>query len=145
MQWIFNNKIFKEENIPEGSLGFTYKITITDKASPHLGKFYIGKKAFKHKSTKRISKRVIKETGTRKRKEVTQKDSGWKTYTGSSKVFNEMLKECKSFKKEILSFYPTKSSLSLGEIQAIICEGDWLSEKCMNGWVSCKIYKNQLK
>lgn len=142
MDWIYKGKKFLEA--PKEIYGFTYKITITDPKSEWCNHYYIGKKAFYHLKKTKIGKRTIKQTGTRKRVEIKQSNSNWKTYIGSSKELKEVLKGCSKYKKEILDFYPNKASLSLGEAKAILCENAIKDPKCFNKWYSCKIFKNQL-
>lgn len=149
MNWIYKGKEIIEQDIPKNAYGFTYILTLQCKGE-NYGKFYIGKKALTHRKKKRISKKVIKSTKTRKRIDNQIVKSDWEIYTGSSREFNELLKKVEYnkypsiLKKEILDFYPDKFSLSLGEVKAIVCEDRWLNEKCLNKWISCRIYKNKL-
>ena len=80
--------------IPEGAVGFIYRITLR-------GKWYIGKK------------RVV--TVTKKRQRV--KNNAWKTYTGSSKQLNSDIARFKSKPKfEILQWCSCLSELNYVEI-----------------------------
>lgn len=83
------------EELPEGAVGFIYRITLR-------GKWYIGKK------------RVVRVT--KKRQRLVSND--WKTYTGSSKALNADLARLKSKPKfEILQWCSCLSELNYAEIK----------------------------
>lgn len=84
--------------------GFVYRII-----NMSTGKSYIGKKNFWSRTTKSVK--------GKKRKQVTLKESDWKTYTSSSKEVNhDILTLSKSmFQFHILSLHKTKQELDFAE------------------------------
>lgn len=121
----------------EDYFGFIYLIRnkINDK-------IYVGKKQFSFLKKKRIAK--TKRTG-RKRIEIKSVDSGWKNYWGSSKSLLEDIEIYgrENFEREILFFAKNKTELSYYEIVFQI-DKQVLFVPSYNGWISCKIYKNNL-
>ena len=134
--WLWQEKCL--ETIPEGMFGFIY--LITNKLD---GRIYVGKKQFTHKKRTVLSKKA--RVGTRKRINVSQIDSGWKNYWGSSKSLLEDIKQLgqHNFSKEVLMFCTNKSQLSYYEVVNQIGY-KVLERPSYNGWISCKIYKNKL-
>lgn len=97
--WLYQNKVLQEA--PENAFGFIYKIT-----NSLNGKMYIGRKYFE-------KKRRVKRKGQSRRK-VIRKSSDWQSYTGSSKVLNEVIQKSgkSNFKFEILCFGYTKGQVN---------------------------------
>ena len=118
--------------------GFIY--LITNKLD---GRIYVGKKQFTHKKRTVLSKKA--RVGTRKRINVSQIDSGWKNYWGSSKSLLEDVKLLgqHNFKREILMFCTNKSQLSYYEVVNQI-KYKVLEIPSYNGWIKATIYKNRL-
>lgn len=134
--WLYQNKILNEA--PESAFGFVYQITdLTN------NKKYIGRKYFEQK-------RRVKKKGQKRRK-VVRKDSGWRTYTGSSKVLNEAINKTgiSKFKFEILAFGYTKGQVNYLEeniqhrLQVII--DDTYYNDCIGSrkWLSVKFNDKQ--
>lgn len=136
--WIHNNKCLEEP--PEGYFGFIYLITNTLD-----GKIYVGKKQFTHRKTTRVSKRVKKATGTRKRKNVTNVDSGWKDYYGSCMELKAALSviDKKHFKREVLMFCKSKAELTYYEMQYQV-DMKVMFVPSYNGWIGGKVFKSTL-
>lgn len=97
--WKYKGKLLKE--FPDDSFGFVY--IITNKKS---GMQYVGRKYFQ-------AIRRTKVVG-RKRRKVIKKDSGWKTYTGSSKRLNLDIEKLgkENFKFEILILGETRGQVN---------------------------------
>ena len=94
MNWLYKNKKFTD---PADYYGFIYLIT------DDTGKWYIGKKAFSHRKKTKLSKKA--RVGTRKRINISYKDSGWQDYCGSCKPLLEYIENrgnLLGFKKIIL-------------------------------------------
>lgn len=107
------------------------------------GKFYIGKKAYKHKIRKKLSKK--KRKGTRKRIETVYKDSGWQDYYGSSEELKkdiELLGK-ENFKVTHLKECPDKQSLSYWE-QHYMFTYNVLFENTYNGNIAGKFYRGKI-
>lgn len=114
------------EDFPEGTYGFIYEVTHTPS-----GKKYIGKKVLYFNRTKKLTKKeteLLREERKAKgiggrvptKKKVT-KESDWKTYYGSNKEIQGMIKEGKSseFTREILFFVPSKKLLTYYETKLL--------------------------
>lgn len=145
--WIFKGKDC--ETSPEGAYGFVYLITYIGEELDGIkpGTIYVGKKSFTHKSKKVLSKKA-KLLPENKGKRIARgtKDSGWKDYFGSSldlKAFVEKVGKEK-FTREILEFTKNKTQSSYLEVVKQI-EFKVLEVESFNKWISCKIYRSQLK
>lgn len=118
--WFYQNKeVVSIEDIPEGIIGFIYKIT-------HIpsGKAYIGKKVLQHSLKKKLTKKELAEQTGPGRKPTTKrvvKESDWKTYYGSSKPFLAFVKENskEDFKREILRYVKSKKLLTYYETKEL--------------------------
>jgi len=111
--WIYKtDKIYDISQFPEGTYGFIYIVT----HAPTL-KSYIGKKALHHNMKKKLTKKELAEQtgpGRKPTTKVTQKESDWKTYYGSSKPILELIKQGKQdeFQRKILALSPNKKILT---------------------------------
>ena len=134
--WLYKEECF-EKNLEEI---FGYIYLITNKLD---GKIYVGKKQFTHRKKTALSKKA--RVGTRKRINITQVDSGWQSYWGSSKpLLNDIqLLGKENFTREILMFCSNKSQLSYYEVVNQI-KYKVLECPSYNGWISCKVMKNNL-
>ena len=117
--------------IPEDTFGFIYEITnLTN------DKKYIGKKQM----VRKIRRKPLKG---KKRKRIDYIESDWKTYTGSSDVLNEDIKNLgmNNFKFKILKFCNSKFELSYFEAKEQFERDVLLSEDYYNGIINCRIGK----
>jgi len=134
MDWI-NEKILGDDDY-----GFVYIIT-----NKITNKIYIGKKALYHTRKTKISKREKTKTKTRKTFKYIIKDSGWKSYWGSSE---ELLKDYKKnpnhFKKEIIDTAINKKQLSYLEAKYQF-QYNVLEENTYNKNILGKYYKKDTK
>src|SRR5688572_16447177 len=106
--WTYKNKKFTD---PQDYYGFIYIIT------DDTGKWYIGKKAFSHRKKTKLSKKA--RIGTRKRINISYKDSGWIDYWGSCRPLLEYIElrgGTQGFKRVILKLCKDRSSWSYWEI-----------------------------
>lgn len=130
--WYYNNEPF--ETAPEEFQGFVYKITELD-----TGKMYIGKKFF-------WAPKTLPVTKTRKRRVKTKVESDWKTYFGSNKEVQELVKNNgeESYKREILHLCKTKGDCSYWEIYEQMVNHVLLSEDYYNEFVGAKIHSKHI-
>jgi len=124
---------------PSGYYGFIYCI-FDDK-----GKVYYGRKSFEHSKKVKLSKKRRKET--RKRVEVTKKDSGWLSYWGSCKPLLEYIEDrggTEGFKRVIIKLCKDKISLNFWEISIQIQNNVLFRGDCWNNSVGGKYFKNKI-
>lgn len=143
MHWKYKGKNIKTiEDIPEGALGFIYKITNKSKK----GKYYIGRKtAVSLRKLKLTKKDKLLPENKRKKFKYVPKESDWKKYWGSSKYLLEDIEAGDKCTREILRFCFSKAELSYYELEAIVCSGALLdTEGNYNFWVSAKVYSAHL-
>ena len=117
--------------IPEDTFGFIYEITnLTNNRK------YIGKKQM----VRKIRRKPLKG---KKRKRIDYIESDWKTYTGSSDVLNEDIKNLgmNNFKFNILKFCNSKFELSYFEAKIQFEKDVLLNENYYNGIINCRIGK----
>lgn len=132
--WTYNGTAFTIEDIPEGAIGFCYRITNTV-----TGLKYIGQKRF----FKPLVRPPLKGQ-TKKRKSVVQSD--WQTYVGSSAVVQEQVKQLglDKFKREILAICYTKGMLSYTEAKLQFDLGVLFDESYLNGIIQTRINKSHV-
>lgn len=113
--------------------GFIYEITNNALLEP---KKYIGKKQC-------ISKIRRKPLKGKKRARLDQKESDWKTYTGSSKELNEDIEKYgkDSFTFIILEWCSSKFELGYKEIKLQLLHDVLLKECYYNGIINCRLGK----
>ena len=118
--WLYQNKeVSSVEEMPQGTIGFIYKIT-------HLptGRAYIGRKILQHSLKKKLTKKELAEQTGPGRKPTTKrivKESDWKTYFGSSKPFLALVKDNpkEDFRREILRYVSSKKLLTYYETKEL--------------------------
>lgn len=135
--WMYKKKCL--ERSPEGYYGFIY--CITDDA----GKKYWGKKAFSHKRKRRLSKKA--RQGRLTRIEVSQVDSKWLNYWGSSKPFLDYIKSrgsTEGFAREIVKLCKDKQSLSYWEMATLVDNEVLFRDDTWNGCIGGKYYKTKI-
>jgi len=129
--WLYQGKEFIE--VPEGIVGFVYKITNTLN-----GREYIGKKLLTFSKTKQVK-------GKKKRVKV---ESDWKIYWGSNKILqgDVISQGVENFTREILYLCETKGICNYHEARLQFL---WrvleYPDKYYNEWVFCKIHRKHLK
>lgn len=117
----------------ENAFGFIYEITNNALIEP---KKYIGKKQC-------ISKIKRKPLKGKKRNRLDQKESDWKTYTGSCRELNEDIQKYgkENFTFKILEWCNSKFELGYKEIKLQLQEDVLLRESFYNGIVNCRLSK----
>lgn len=119
--WTYKGKT--DFKVPENAIGFTYRIDVSDN-------YYYGKKNL---------------TSTRgKGKKAVVSESNWRSYNSSSVELKSLIKAGKKYKKEILKFCYSKAELSYEECKCIICNAALEDSKCLNKWVTLKVWQHQL-
>lgn len=142
MIWTYDGEPIHEiSQMPEGTIGFVYKITNLE-----TGKFYIGRKVILTNRKTKIGKREKEKTKTRKTFKIVTKESNWKTYTGSCKQLNEDIKRLgeKAFHKLILEYCCSKKYMNYTEISYQI-KADVLKIDSYNGNILGKYYRKDME
>lgn len=131
--WTHNGEII-DENIPEGSISFVYRITNLSN-----DKKYIGKKILNFRRTKKIK--------GKKRKIRTYKDSDWRNYYGSSTDLNEDRTALgnNAFKREILRFCKSKGEASYWEAKYIFETDAVVNDMYYNQSIMVRVHRNHIK
>ena len=115
----------------DNAFGFIYEIT-----NNLTNRKYIGKKQMR-------TLRKLKPLKGKKKTRRVEKETDWKTYTGSSNELNEDIKTLgkNNFTFEILAFCNSKSHLSYEEIKMQIQKDVLLKEEYYNGIINCRLGK----
>ena len=115
----------------ENAFGFIYEITNNAVSVP---KKYIGKK----QCVSRVKRKPLKG---KKRNRIDQKESDWKTYTGSSKELNEDIVKYgkENFSFTILEWCNSKFELGYKEIKLQLLNDVILNESYYNGIINCRL------
>lgn len=123
---LVNGLEYKEE-----AFGFVYEIINNALTEP---KRYIGKK----QCVSRIKRKPLKG---KTRNRIDQKQSDWKTYTGSSKELNEDIAKYgkENFSFIILEWCNSKFELGYKEIKLQLLNDVLLKECYYNGIVNCRL------
>jgi len=122
--WLYKNKeVTSIEELPQNAFGFIYITT-------HIpsGVSYIGKKSLYHNVKRKLTKKELAEQTGRGRKattQVVQKESDWKTYFGSAKPIQALIKEGKQdeFTREIIQVVDNKKLLTYYECKYLFTMG----------------------
>lgn len=112
--WTYKGReVNSVEDMPDGTVGFVYRVT-----HQPSGKHYIGKKVL-------YFNRTLPPLKGKKRRRRVVKESDWKTYYGSNTTIKQMIKEEKSdeFTREILVFVNRKKMLTYYETKFLFTEG----------------------
>jgi hypothetical protein len=113
MSWTYNgNYITELSDMPEGTIGFIYKIT-----NGETNEYYIGKKNVLSVTKRKFGKREIALLTDKRIKhwELVTKESDWKNYRSSNSIVKTW--EGDRIKLEILRFCKSKKSLTYYELQ----------------------------
>jgi hypothetical protein len=152
MKWLYENSEIELDDIPNGVVGFVYKIT-------HIpsGKYYIGKKSIESNRTVKIGKRELeklkeerktnKVRGSLPKKKIVKKISDWETYFSSNEWIREQVSNGNTheFKREILQFCKSKKGLSYYEVEWMFKYDVLRDEKSLNGNISGKFFRKDLE
>jgi hypothetical protein len=127
--WFYNNEVFTD---PGDHYGYVYLIE-----NLATGRKYIGKKLFIFTKTK-----VVKG----KRKKI-KSPSDWQTYWSSSDELKADVAELgeQNFRRIILHLCKNKGTCNYLEAREQFERRVLETDEYYNGWISCKIGKNQVK
>lgn len=146
MGWTYNGRPITEiKDMPEGTIGFIYKIT-----NHQTGEYYIGKKSL-------YSKRTLPPLKGYKRKRKVVKESKWLEYRSSNTQVrlwfheNDAAKELDDKKKindslelKILRFCKTPKSLTYYEVEELFHHRVLSDELSLNDNILGKFFRKDL-
>ncbi len=138
--WIYEGECLKQQI--EGVYGYVYLIV------DDTGRKYIGKKAFQHRTKKKIPKRTRLKQKTRARIRISYEDSKWLQYWSSCKPLLEYIKQkgnTLGFKRTILKLCPDRASLAYWETVYLIKHEVLFDNNYWNGNVAGKFFKGKIK
>jgi len=113
MAWTYNGSVITElTDMPEGTIGFIYKITNVE-----TGEYYVGKKNVLSVRKRKFGKKEIAALTDKRVKhwEMVTKESDWKLYRSSNDTVKNWPND--NSKLEILRFCSSKKSLTYYELQ----------------------------
>lgn len=129
--WLYNNKEITESDIPDGAVGFIYKIV-----NLNTGKFYIGRKLLTKASYRQVNGKKYK----------CRKESDWQTYNSSCAELQQdiILIGEKKIEKTIICFCQNKSILNYME-EKLQFEYRVLEDlNCYNSNIRSKYFKKTI-
>lgn len=117
------------ECVPDGALGFVYRVTHTE-----TGRYYIGKcQAMTHAKLKPLKGK------TRARRKW--RETAWKKYTTSSRELNELIEAdgIHEFEWRVLSWHKSKSGLGYEELRHQMAADVLRDPQSLNGIVNVRL------
>jgi hypothetical protein len=132
MGWYFNEKLINNiEDIPEGCIGFIYKIT-----NIKTGQYYIGKKSI-------YSQKTLPPLKGKKRKRKVISEMKWQEYQSSNELVQTWPIE--DIEKIILRFCFTKKGLTYFELKEQFIHGVLEDDTSVNFNLLGKFYKRDIR
>lgn len=126
MSWLYKDQVIENiSQIPEGVIGFVYRITNTE-----TEQWYIGKKFLY------TTRRLPPLKGFKRKRKVT-KESDWLSYRSSS----EIVKNWQSISKRILVYAYSKKDLTYLETKYLFKEEALEDHNCMNSNILGKFFR----
>lgn len=141
MGWTYKgNYITELTDMPEGTIGFIYKIT-----NGETGEYYIGKKNVLSTRKRKFGKKEIALITDKRKKhwEMIVKESDWKTYQSSNAVVKKW--DGDRIKLEILRFCKSKKSLTYYELQEQFSHDVLSDPHALNDNVLGKFFRKDLE
>lgn len=137
MSWIYQNKEFTEDMIPENAIGFIYNMTaIIDGKSIS----YIGKKNFWAYPKTNLAKKDM-PTDKRLKTYVRKKRNAYKNYYSSNEVLKKAHKDNVKIKRDILMICYSATELTYQEVKHQFKYEVLEKEEFLNGNILGKFFK----
>lgn len=135
------------EQMPEGAMGFIYKITCIED-----GRWYIGKKSLYSNRNVKLGKKELalleaqKKPGKKPSKKKVTKESDWKKYYGSEATLKDLVKTMgeSCFKREIIEYAFKPKQLTYLEIKHQVISDCLTDDKSFNSNILGKFFKKDL-
>lgn len=141
MSWLYEGKVFTEDMIPEGAIGFIYEMEaiIDGKAV-----CYIGKKNFFSTRKKKFGKKALAAmTDKRSKKYTLVTKPDYENYYSSNDVLKKAHKEGVPIKRFILRICYTKTELTYQETKYQFGRGVLEKEEYLNANILGRFYKQK--
>lgn len=113
MNWIYQGRAFREEDIPEGAVGFIYMMTAIIDGHSYA---YIGKKNFYADIKTKLSKKAM-PTDKRMKTYKRVRKTVYQNYYSSNEVLKKAQKKGFLINREILLICYSKLELSYQEVK----------------------------
>lgn len=141
--WWFNRKKFKDEDIPEGAVGFIYLIKVT---LDERQRMYIGKKNFySNRKVKKGKKELAAMEDKRGSKHKIVSKLNYADYCSSNKQIKEAVKNGVEIKKYILRICYSKMELTYQETRYLFKLDVLDDDKYLNDNILGRFYRSKLK
>jgi hypothetical protein len=145
MSWIYNGQSITElSDMPEGTIGFIYKIT-----NGKTGQYYIGKKNVATIRKRNFGKKEIAALTDKrmKRYEMIVKESDWKDYRSSNKTVQSWFEDTENDQLElrILRFCQSSKSLTYYELQEQFSHNVLADSNALNDNLLGKFFRKDLE
>lgn len=139
MSWLYNNKEFSDNMIPDKAVGFIYcmEAVINGKKVS-----YIGKKNFYSNTKVKLAKKNLPQD-KRKKTYKTVTKLAYNTYYSSNEVLKTAHKNSVPIKRVILKICYSKSELSYYETKYQFVYEVLESDKWLNGNILGRFYKQK--
>ena len=140
MAWTYKGNVITELiDMPEGTIGFIYKIT-----NAETGEYYVGKKNVLSVRKRKFGKKEIAALNDKRMKhwEMVTKESDWKTYRSSNDTVKKWPNDIS--KLEILRFCSSKKSLTYYELQEQFSHDVLGDELALNDNLLGKFFRKDL-
>jgi len=139
MSWIYNGKVFDDNDIPENAVGFIYQMTaiINNKAVSYIGK----KNFFSNTKTKLGKKTAPTDKRLKKYKIVTK--SVYQNYYSSNDVLKQAHKDNIIIQRYILKICYSKTELTYQEVKHQFIAEVLENDMYLNGNILGRFYKQK--
>ena len=115
MSWIYQGKEFVEIDIPEGSVGFIYHMSVILNGNTYA---YIGKKNFFSNVKRKLGKKALAlVTDKRLKKYTKEHKANFENYYSSNQQLKEAYKAGLIIKREILMICYSATELTYQEVK----------------------------
>lgn len=135
--WTYYGKEFIDEHIPEGAIGFIYRMSAI--LNGHVYS-YIGKKNFHANTKKKLSKKAM-PTDKRLKKYVRVSKASYQNYYSSNDVLKKAHKEGVIIKRDILIICFSKTQLTYEEVKLQFEHRVLESDMYLNGNILGRFFK----
>ena len=139
MSWIYQGKMFTDDQIPEGAIGFIYLMSAIINGKSVA---YIGKKNFYANTKKKLGKKALPKD-KRKKDYIRVSKIAYHNYYSSNDILKQAHKNGVRIKREILKICYSKTELTYQEVKHQFAYGVLESDLYLNGNILGRFYKQK--